>query len=302
MAASGATPRDYGLKVQSHPVLMVTSRLKMRTAKNLMLSFSGQLVETVSLYRDAAELSINLEATTRLIEAMGKPDEIGPERIRDGRTDKWPGGYLWSRVPAAEIGAFLQIYVTHPAAYKVNSVMLAEFVRSMSRGGELTQWTVALVGLGSGAEHEFTADVRARMNKRTGNPLVQDRYSIGRLLDPKDEAIDLDQAQWIAALNLTRAVRKPDPGRAQDARDPEIPNGPAIRSIRGFGAEGVAAHPERGLLLLYALDPQKAGIDLPPGTPPVIAFGISFGGSNSGLKVEYKVNHVLWEQQYGPAD
>lgn len=41
MAASGATPRDYGLKVQSHSVLMVTSRLKMRTARSLMLSFSG---------------------------------------------------------------------------------------------------------------------------------------------------------------------------------------------------------------------------------------------------------------------
>ena len=47
MAASGATPREYGLKVQSHPVLMVTSRLKMRTARRLALSFSGNLLETV---------------------------------------------------------------------------------------------------------------------------------------------------------------------------------------------------------------------------------------------------------------
>ena len=51
MAASGSTPREYGLKVQSHSILMVTSRLKMRTARNLMLSFSGQLLETVALYR-----------------------------------------------------------------------------------------------------------------------------------------------------------------------------------------------------------------------------------------------------------
>ena len=39
MSESGGTPREYGLKVQSHPVLMVTSPLKMRTAKNLMISF-----------------------------------------------------------------------------------------------------------------------------------------------------------------------------------------------------------------------------------------------------------------------
>jgi len=43
-----------------------------------------------------------------------------------------------------------------------------------------------------------------------------------------------------------------------------------------------------------------AGFDKP--TPPVIAFGISFPGSNSGLKVEYKVNNVLWEQEYGSAE
>jgi hypothetical protein len=33
-----------------------------------------------------------------------------------------------------------------------------------------------------------------------------------------------------------------------------------------------------------------------------MAFGISFPGSNSGTKVEYKVNNVLWDQEYGPAD
>lgn len=75
MAASGATPREYGLKVQSHPVLMVTSRLKMRAARSLMLSFSGQLMETVSLYRDPAILERNLEATRAFVRSLGRPAE-----------------------------------------------------------------------------------------------------------------------------------------------------------------------------------------------------------------------------------
>ena len=65
---------------------------------------------------------------------------------------------------------------------------------------------------------------------------------------------------------------------------------------------GIPAHPDRGVLALYALDPMKADANFPEGTPPIIAFGVSFPGSNSGLKVEYKVNNVLWEQEYGPAD
>src|SRR5438552_1433482 len=93
MAASGATPRDYGLKVQSHPVLMVTSRLKMRTARNLLLSFSGQLLETVSLYRDTAVLKRNFDVVRDLLSRLGTP-EIDPLRARGGTRQQWKG-CLW---------------------------------------------------------------------------------------------------------------------------------------------------------------------------------------------------------------
>lgn len=138
------------------------------------------------------------------------------------------------------------------------------------------------------------------MLKRQKKNLDPNRYSIGRLLSPRDEAIDLDESAWRAALAETRRPWRADPARFQDSREPPDPNGPAIRRIRGFGAEGVPPHPERGLLLLYILDPQEAG--LADGTPPVVAFGISFPDSRSGLKVEYKVNNILWEQEYGPAE
>jgi hypothetical protein len=42
MAAVGGTPRDYGLKVRSHPILMVTSQVKMRNAEELQLSLAGE--------------------------------------------------------------------------------------------------------------------------------------------------------------------------------------------------------------------------------------------------------------------
>jgi hypothetical protein len=301
MAASGSTPREYGLKVQSHPVLMVTSRLKMRTAKNLMLSFSGQLLETVSLHRNVSEISRNVDAARRLLRSLGQPNEIDPLRSRKGRTDKLIG-FIWSDASASLIADFFSCYSTHPAALKVNSAMLAEFVESMARTGELTRWTVFLAGGGSGAQVDLIPGLHLNMSKRTGERKFDDRYAIGRLLDPSDEAVDLDEAQWKAALSATRAARKADPGRLLDNREPELPNGPSIRKIRGFGAEGVAPRPDRGLLILYALDPEKAEIDFPEGTPPVIAFGVSFPGSESGLKVEYKVNNVLWEQEYGPAE
>lgn len=306
MAEAGATPDQYGLKVASHSVLMVTSPLKMRAAGTLMLSFSGQVLETVALFRSKRELDSNLTATRRLLNAMEKPPVPIPEKKRTGdRVDKW-AGYLWESVNHEQVAKFLEEYQTHPAARKVNSLLLAEFIRSMAGAGEIREWTVALIGGGTGDKLEIVSGQHPLgMNKRTGDKDQEERYSIGRLLDPKDEGIDLDLKEWEAALEITRKAQKADPGRNRDRGEAEVPNGPAIRKVRGLGAPGVDPHPERGLLILYALDPQLAEIGFPADTPPVIAFGISFPASQTQKTVAYKANNVLleqWAQEYGPAN
>lgn len=303
MAASGATPRDYGLKVQSHPVLMVTSRLKMRTARDLMLSFSGQLLETVAFYQDPEVLAKNFDAARRLLAALGHYDEINPERIRNGSRQIWKG-YVWNRVDASEVVDFLLAYRTHPEAHKVNSILLAEFIQSLVAEGELTSWTVVLIGGGDGAPLDMQDGISVNMLKRAAHGAYADRYSIGRLMSPRDEAIDLSEAAWNAALAATRAAFHADPARNVSAKEPDTPNGPAIRRIRGFGAEEIPPRPDHGVLFLYALDPKLAGAEsgLSKNAEPVIGFAISFPGSQLGVKVRYKVNNVLWEQEYGAAD
>jgi hypothetical protein len=301
MAASGATPREYGLKVQSHSVLMVTSPLKMRTARNLRLSFSGQLLETVSLYKDTNVLEKNFEALSKLVLSLKAP-EVDPQRTRAGAVQKWKG-YLWHSVSSAAVMEFLTSYRTHPEAYKVNSNLLAEFISSLNAIGELDAWTVALIGGGDGRKEPIGDFISIEKLKRSHNASYDDRYSIGRLLSPRDEAIDLSETEWMAALQLTQDAWHSDPARSRDGSQlPEAPNGPSIRRIKGFGAQGIPAQPEKGLLLLYLLDPITAEAGFSENAPPVAAFGISFPGSNSGLKVEYKANNVLWEQEYGPAE
>ena len=274
----------------------------MRSAKNLMLSFSGQLVETVALYRKKGVLEQNLATARRLVSSLGSP-EVDPERTRNGGRQKWSGSFLWTDVPASEIIDFLANYKTHPDAHKVNSLLLAEFIESMSREGELTNWTVAAIGGGEGAPLTLREDVVIDTMKRKmkGTP-HEDRYSIGRLMSPRDEAIDLEEEAWQAALKMTQDAWHADHGRGKDDVQPDVPNGPAIRKIRGFGTDEIQAHPERGLLFLYALDPLKAEADFPEDTPTIVGFAISFPGSNSGTKVVYKVNNVLWEQEYGSAE
>ena len=299
MAATGATPRDYGLKVQSHPVLLVTSRLKMRTARELLLSFSGHVLETVVLHSDRTKLADNLRQTCALLEELGPGPGGGRiERERPGGVQTWQGT-MWETVPAAAVIDFFRGYTTHPDAMKVVSALIAEFIESMNTVGELIQWTVAVIGGGEGGSVTLTPDV-------TINALVRKRkaessgYTIGRLLSPRDEAIDLSKSAWEAALEMTRKAWRSDPGRMGKSDEPTAPNGPSIREIRGQGAKGVPAHPERGLLLIYAIAPEQNadGIE----GEPVIAVGVSFPGSRAGRKVSYKVNNVAWELDYGASE
>ena len=300
MAATGGTPRDYGLKVQSHSVLLVTSRMKMRSARNLLLSFSGQLLETVSLYRDKTQLERNVEAVRRLASSL-PPPTVDPKQRRSAGGDQTWTGYLWDDVPVQTVVDFLTSYRTHPDALKVNARLLADFISAMAAGGELTTWTVAFIGGGQGGPFEIADGLSVKMLKRSAASRDPARpYSIGRLLSPRDESIDLDEKAWSAALDMTRAARRTDDATAPD--DVTVPNGPSMRRVRGFGAPGVAPRPDRGLLLLYALDPAEADGGMAPDTPAVVAFGISFPGSNSGAKVEYLVNNVLWEQEYGSSE
>lgn len=303
MVESGGTPRDYGLKVQSHPILMVTSPLKMRSAETLLLSYSGSLVQTVAMHREPSILRRNLEATNRLLVAMGVPAVRGPSRVRGGSQDEWRRSFLWENVKANLISDFLTSYSTHPKASRANSAVLTEFIGKMVATGELTSWTVALLGEGSASKpYVFENGLEIVAMPSRSDTGVEGSYSIGVLTDPKDEAIDLDYPAWKKAMDWTLSEWKPDPARSR-VTPPTRPSGRKTRDVRGLGKDDIRAAPERGVLLLYPLAPEDGEKLITEGwSEPIMAFAISFPSSNSAVKVEYKVDHLLWEQEYGPAD
>jgi len=230
------------------------------------------------------------------LEAAGAPSESAViVRKRGAGTQEWKG-FLWEGVPAEYVADFFSTYLTHPAARKVNSAVLADFVKAMAAKGELTSWTVAVIGGTDGAAFSLCGKyVLEHMITRNQSSKTE-HYSIGRLLSPRDEAIDMDEESWSAAMRLTLENRAEEPGK----EPPKYPGGAWIRQVRGLGAEGVPAHPERGLLLLYPIDPK--GAELLEGVPPVVGFGVSFPASRSTTTVKYEVDHLLWETEYAPAD
>jgi hypothetical protein len=298
MAAIGGTPRQYGLKVKSHPILLVTSRVKMQNATTLFLDFAGSLEETVVFHRDPAKLATNVRATESLLAALGPPAERGPIRQRQGSAGHtWAGARLWSAVPSEEVATFLSRYSTHEAAVKVNSAVLADYIRSQP-AGELDRWTVAVMS-GDGNEvslgGEKVSSIKRALNDRCYDLPQQkqlNRFIIRRLLAPRDEAIDLNETEYADALELAVSEWQQDPGRSRRQVPPDVPSGPSFRMVRGKRVPG------EGLLLIYPLDPTPGDIDF---DGPLIAIGVSFPAKENSRKVSYTVNNVYWDMEYGDA-
>ena len=195
---------------------------------------------------------------------------------------------------------FLGSYSTHPDATSANSAVLAEFIKKMNDVNELKLWSVALVAEGyPGNTHTFSSGLEvsslpSRSGKRDGN-----KFSIGVLTDPSDEAIDVDYEPWKKALDMTLQVWKPDPARER-IKEPTRPSGKKIREMRGSDTGTL----NRGVLLLYPLSPITPNKEriLDGWDAPIIAFAIAFQSSEAGIKVEYKVDHLYWKQEYGSSE
>jgi len=296
MATVRGTPRNYGLRVRSHPVLMITSRVKMRSGTPMKLSFAGTISETIVFHASKDVIKSNRDAVATLLSGAGVAREDNPRRERPGgREHGWAKSFAWKDVDGAKIVSFLASYATHEDSVKANSNFLRQYVEKQLEKGDLTKWDIALLA----GRSKNQADIggvkipmieRAALERNISAQQQKDagKYVIGRLVSPRDEAIDLDEQAYDEALENTQKAWHADAGRNRaKGKFPDEPNGISIREVRSQ---------KRGLLLLYPLDPANGvtdGIDL-----PVMAMALSFPTSRDATAIDYVVNNVFARSEF----
>jgi hypothetical protein len=274
MVNVGATPKDYGLKVRSHSAMLVTSAVKMRNGTEMRLSFSGDISETIIFKRDAKWLTDNFDAIESWLASLGPRDPAGSK----------VGGYTW-RTGASAILDLLGRYKSHEDARRADTDLLARYIKAQTKNDELVHWTVRLVSSGvAEAGQKTICGLGVGMVRRAPFPEEQrhDRYTIRRLVSPTDELIDLTDAERASAIALAVENWQNDKRPSKPKEPPTTPGGKEIRQARPKN---------RGMLLIYPLDPQPAG--LPAGSPPVIGVAFSFPKSDTATEVTYTVNNVF---------
>lgn len=305
MEAIRATPRQFGLRVRSHPSLMVTSRAKMRHGTELRIAFAGDVSETTVFSLAERPLQGNLDATVDLVRRLDIESiyvSHASQPRGDGRTHSWDGSHYWSGTSAQTVLTFLDRFSTHEDASRANTQILAKYIRRQMEKGELKNWNVLLLD-GDGAEELDIGGrrVKAIVRQPKGGYHVEperkvlktfgvaDRFIIRRLLNPRDEAVDLGETLYAAALDDT--IRMPLKKRKPDADPPNQPSGVYLRARRS---------PETGLLLIYPLA-RRAEVETDgvkrdhvfldvPFNP--IGIGLSFPASTKAESVTYIVNSI----------
>ena len=274
MASHNETPENFGLRVRSHSVMMITSRVKMRNAMKLKLSYDGDIAETVTFDPSEEFINHNYSLTDNFIKELG--GSFSSEGGQEGKK-------IWRGIGGTKIIDFVKYYRTHPDAPRANSRMLAEYIAEQVKRGELIEWVVALSYRsrpkdGDGTFESTLGGIPINCVEREMNIKDNNKFTIGRLVSPADEGIDLtSEERLVVEENIKKAGKKSI-------------SGAAVRSCRPK---------ERGLMLIYPLDPnylcgKEKLFDI---DKPIIGIALSFPESDTAIKIDYQVNNIYWNQE-----
>lgn len=152
MRIQRATPREFGLRVRTHPdTLIITARNKMTTGKDVVtavheVSLTGRGIETARVHRRGDLNRDNLERVRffaeKLLHTYGSPDE-SREPV-----------FLWRSVDAADVADFVERFLVHPMNHDFQGDSIANHLRGAMQDDShpWRHWQVGLMRDGTAGE------------------------------------------------------------------------------------------------------------------------------------------------------
>ena len=288
MQSVNATPKDFGLRVRSHPeTLVVTARNKMGTGRSLrvLIGLANHFVETAILRRDQSSLQANRQAAITLagqLRRSGFPPEQG---------EQVAGGRLVRRVPVQLVDVFLLAFRNHEGSTITETGPVREYIRQR-QADELREWDILFVGV--------TLKQAAAMplvDSSLGFPLICQRRAKGRRSD--DGTLMITNKQRVSSRGIARiGVGDEEARKAEEEYDA---NNTTATKRANYPDRIYGPVRKRALLVVHLLAIGKDGADLRE-QRPVVAWSISFPKtSREEERVEYVVN-TTWEHEHYPED
>ncbi|PKM92508.1 MAG: endonuclease [Euryarchaeota archaeon HGW-Euryarchaeota-1] len=299
MSLLNKTPKEFGLKVRTHPgVLKITAVNKFRYKKIMYLSYSGKLAQTYQFKIDKNNFQKNFNAVTDLISDLGKPVENTPNLFNPKQKFVWKGENNFNLLIS-----FLSKYKIGEEVIDVNKI--ADYIIAQTKKGNLVNWTVAIINNSTASpENQFSFPGIADKVGLVDRTNISEEYNLycvtkHNITDLRHELIDLSESEIKEAISKTKLDCEKEDGK-------DVPELPSRERIKGTRKS------ENGLLLIYPLNHNCQYFDdpiikhkisrKPISDVPIIGVAISFPEIENDEKIEYAVNKQFNEQEFGYPD
>ena len=286
MEAANATPKDFGLKVRSHPdTLVVTARNKMGTGRDhkVSIGLANRFIETARLHSDKSIQKQNLEVAAILSRRMCS---IG-KAPNDG--EKITGGRLIRGVTVSLVLDFLTKFKNHPKSIYTEPEPVRKYIEDRSVD-ELKYWDVFFPGIG-----ETQASRSSLKTNSLGFDLVCQRRSIGS--KSNSDTLDITNKQRVASRGVEKVGLSGD--QIVQAETDYRERDRSGKSVKNYPDHIYRPHRTYPLLIIHllAIESPNQALEL---REPVTAWSMSFPKTNrEEEKTEYVVNSRWLEENYG---
>lgn len=240
MCDENAKPKDFGLRVATHPELKISSPRKVKSGTMQRLNFSNTLTVTRDIDVDIDQYNTNYDAVNHLFAYASKIYSSAEHFEKLGR--KTDNDHLFlEEVESSKIVEFFRTFNTSKYANKVNGNNIATYIEEQNKDQLLTKWTVCLINTGSDnpgfeiAGHHVKNGI-TRNGENSVIPLKDGKVCSLHMLKSKGhEYFALDRDAYEEALRMESDDDKGD-----------------YKSI----AEHIRSKmdPRKGLLLIYPID------------------------------------------------
>ncbi len=281
MAASNATPEEFGLKVRAHPdMLRVTARNKMGAGEQVVVSISlaKEFAETTALRRDVDGVE---KSRTAAREFAARLKELG---IGVREAERVTGGYLLRDVPAEPIVSFLAAFANSPVSILTEPRPVTRYIQRRA-DAELAKWDVLLASTtdASGMPDE-TFGVTIRCQKRTAGNRSDQR------------TIRVTNKQRVASRGIERTGLTGEQIEVAE-RDYRDHNPPGRKGKYNYPDRIYRTKRDRPLLIVHMLDMLDPVTTKSLMPAPVVAWSMGLPDTNlPEERVEYIVT-LQWQRE-----
>ena len=242
MAANQERPIDVAVRIRAFPNLRITATNKMRAAAKSSLTYSGSKIQFRTLKID--DIGV-LQSNKRVVEDLFGELRTQKERVPKAIFDDFQSSILYRDVSPEYIIQFLEGFHLNTENMRFEKDLGIRYITNLNQCGELTKWSVCLMSSKSGKE-EYQLPSGERIYLIVRSPLDEPQEGKGyitlRSLVPSvNELIDMADILKPKSNSYSEYRRKMVEARITDTniRREQRPK-------------------ERGLLLIYPLDPSRA--------------------------------------------